>query len=78
MLAFIACVFYAVYCICFVLCVVFTSLVLDPQKMMGFGAMMDQELDKHGPDFFHKVLIPVIGGATLLFKLLYIVCWHYA
>lgn len=78
MLAFLACVFYALYCVCFVLCVVFAALVLDPNRMMGIAFLMEKELEKVGSDYFQRVLIPTVGIATLIAKLLYLICWHYA
>ena len=80
MLAFLACLFYAVYGTGFVLCIVLTIVFMNPTMSHGLSAMMhmDEHARKYGEQRLRKHMMLLAATATLVGKLLFIICWHYA
>lgn len=78
MLAFLACVFYVVFCLGVLMCVSVTALYCFPRFSMGMSMLMDEEIKKHGEQELRKMLIKTAALTTLVGKLLYLICWHFA
>jgi len=78
MLAFLACLFYAVYCIGVLALFAFTYVAMHPTKNMAIGVLMEREIAKHGEQKFYRIMLLSIAGYIVLGKLLYIICWHFA
>lgn len=78
MLAFLACLFYAIYCVGVLSLVSFTIAYMNPARRGAIGILMEKEIAKHGEQKFFNIMLVSIAGWIVCGKLLYLICWHFA
>lgn len=78
MFAVLACLFYSVYGIGFVACVAFTIVFAVPRLSTAFMFMMHKEMKNYTEQEIRSKICVSAACLTLVGKLLFIICWHYA